>query len=124
MKPKTFNPTSDHPARAVQAWQILIAAAANRQTYTYQSLSIVMYQKEAAGVLDKILGHIAFFCKDHGLPVLTAIVVGKGRGTPGHDIPADGKTMDKLREKVYATDWYDIYPPTTKQLADAFAKPR
>jgi hypothetical protein len=122
MKPKTFNPTSDHPTRALQAWQILIAAATNRQTYTYLGLSRMMYRKDAAGVLDQVLGHIAFFCQERRLPPLTAIVVGKHRGTPGHDIPVDRKTMDKQREKVYAKDWYDIYPPTTKQLADAFAK--
>lgn len=118
---KSFNPTSNHPDRALQSWQILIAAAKNRQTFTYLGLSQLMYQKDAAGVLDKVLGHVAFFCSDNKLPALTSIVVGKSRGTPGADIPVDPKVMDREREKVYAFDWYDVYPPTPAQLAQSFA---
>ena len=118
---KKFNPSSNHPDRALQAWQILISAAMNRQTLTYKGLSQMMYRKDAAGVLDKILGHIAFFCSDNKLPALTSIVVGKGRGTPGADIPVKPKVMDREREKVYSYDWYNVYPPSPKQLADSFA---
>ena len=49
---REFNPSSVHPDRAVQAWQILVGAAMNRQTYTYEILSIKMYEKKAPGVLD------------------------------------------------------------------------
>jgi hypothetical protein len=118
---KKFNPSSNHPDRALQAWQILVGAAVSRQTLTYKGLSQLMYQKNAAGVLDKILGHVAFFCVDNKLPALTSIVVGKGRGTPGKDIPVDPKTMDREREKVYVYDWYNVYPPTPVQLAESFA---
>jgi len=117
---KTFNPSSKHPDRAVQAWQILVSAGMNRQTLTYEGLSLLMYQKKAAGVLDRTLGHIAFYCKDNGLPLLTSIVVGKGRGTPGKDIPADQENMDKYREEVYDFDWYNIYPPRAKKLRESF----
>ena len=119
---KKFNPSSNHPDRALQAWQILVGAAVSRQTLTYKGLSQLMYQKNAAGVLDKILGHVAFFCIDNKLPALTSIVVGKGRGTPGKDIPVDPKTMDREREKVYAYDWYDIYPPSADDLQAAFER--
>ena len=118
---KTFNPSSKHPDRALQAWQILIAAATNRQTVTYEDLSKVMYKKEAAGVLDKILGHIAYYCKDNELPGLTSIVVGKRRGTPGKDIPVDPDVIDFEREKVYGYDWYNVYPPSPAELAKAFS---
>jgi len=117
---KTFNPSSKHPDRSVQAWQILVGAGMNRQTFTYESLSILMYQKKAAGVLDKILGHIAFYCIDNELPPLTSIVVGKGRGTPGKDIPVDQDNMDEQRERVYDFDWYNIYPPRAKKLHESF----
>lgn len=121
---RNFNPSSNHPDRALQAWQILVAAAMNRQTFTYKGLSQLMYRKDAAGVLDQILGHIAFFCSDNELPALTSIVVGKGRGTPGADIPVDPKDMDREREKVYSHDWYNVYPPSPEQLADSFANNR
>lgn len=119
---KKFNPSSTHPARAVQAWQILTSAAMNRQTLTYKGLSLLMYKRNAAGVLDQILGHIAFYCIDNKLPPLTSIVVGKGRGTPGKEIPVDPDQMDRLREKVYARDWFDIYPPSEKELHGSFVR--
>ena len=119
---RTFNPTSGHPARAVQAWQILINKAMNRQTVTYQGLSRLMYGKSAAGVLASILGHIAFYCIDHDLPPLTSIVVGKRRGTPGEEIPIDPATLDQEREKVYQRDWYDIYPPSEAKLSTASSR--
>lgn len=116
----TFNPSSAHPDRALQAWQILIAAAMRRQTLTYLSLSQKMYQKDAAGVLDKILGHVAYFCNENGLPAITAIVVGKGRGSPGTDIPADRTKIDEIRESVYELDWFNVVPPSPEQLKQAF----
>lgn len=79
-----------------------------------------MYQKDAPGVLDEILGHIAYYCIDNDLPILTAIVVGKGRGTPGDDIPANPDEMDVIRESVYEHDWYNIKPPQESELKSAF----
>jgi hypothetical protein len=117
---KKFNPSSKREERAVQAWQILVGAAMNRQTLTYKLLSVMMFQKEASGVLDKTLGHIAFYCDDNGLPALTSIVVGKSRGTPGHDIPLDSERFDQAREEVYDFDWYDIYPPAAEELLYSF----
>ena len=92
----------------------------NRQTLTYKLLSEQMYQKVAAGVLDEILGHVAFYCKDNELPILTCIVVNLKKGKPGNAIPMSLKKVNAEREKVYAEDWYDIYPPTAKSLAAAF----
>ena len=117
---KLFNPSSSHPARAVQAWQILVGIAMNRQTITYEGLSRLMYQKKAQGVLDKILGHIAYHCIDNDLPALTSIVVGKRRGTPGKDIPVDLSTIDEQREMVYGFDWYNLYPPSENELKSAY----
>ena len=117
---KNFNPTAEHPARAVQAWQILVGKAMNRQTVTYEGLSRLMYGKEAAGVLAAILGHIAFYCKDHNIPPLTALVVGKGPGKPGDRIPLDPAKFDEERENVYQYDWYNVYPPSEADLATAY----
>jgi len=92
----------------------------NRQTLTYIGLARTMYHRNAQGVLDSVLGHIAFYCIDNDLPPLTSIVVGLGRGTPGKDIPMDLTKIDAEREKVYATDWYDIYPPSADELQTAY----
>jgi hypothetical protein len=96
----------------------------NRQTVTYKILSELMYQKPAAGVLGQILGYVAYFCTDNNLSPLTAIVVTARGGIPGHSIPVDPSKIDKLREKVYAEDWYDIYPPNEDELSAAFNKSR
>lgn len=117
---KRFNPSSSHPDRAMQSWVILVGAAMHRQTLTYEGLSILMYGKKAQGVLDKILGHIAFYCKDSELPPLTSIVVGKGKGKPGADIPVNLNELDSERERVYATDWYDVHPPSAVELRESY----
>jgi len=92
----------------------------NRQTVTYEGLSILMYKKEAAGVLAAILGHIAFYCMDNDIPPLTTLVVGKGPGKPGDRIPLDAAKFDEERERVYQHDWYDIYPPSEADFATAY----
>lgn len=94
--------------------------ASNRQTATYEGLSVLMYQKKAAGVLDKILGLVAYYCEVNGLPPLTSIVVGKHRGTPGQDIPVHEEDIDSKREETYKFDWYNIYPPDEAALKKAF----
>jgi hypothetical protein len=119
---RTFNPTSQHPARAVQAWQILVSNAMNRQTLTYLGLSRLMYGKNAAGVLSNVLGHIAYYCIDNNLPPLTAIVAGKSSGSPGWEIPIDPAAVDIERERVYRQNWYDIYPPSEDELSASAAR--
>lgn len=116
---KKFNPSTTAPDRAVQAWQVLIGAAMNRQTFTYSGLATVMFKREASGVLSGILGRIAKYCDDNDLPQLNTIVVGKDRGTPGVDIPLDRDKIDATREKVYQYDWYDIYVPQAEELKES-----
>ena len=121
MRVKTFNPTASHPLRALQAWQILIGAASNRQTLTYEGLGQIMYGKKAGGVLAQILGHIALWCTKRKLPEINSIVVGKGKGKPGHGIPLSaGDTSDVEREKVYKFNWYNLQPPTEAELLAAY----
>lgn len=118
---RRFNPSATRPERAVQAWQILVGLAMNRQTITYKGLAELMFHKEAPGVLAQTLGRIARYCNNNKLPQLNAIVVGKRRGTPGHDIPLDPREVDATRERVYACDWYDIYPPSADDLRPPYS---
>jgi hypothetical protein len=120
MAAKRFSPHASQSARAVQAWQILVGKAMNRQTVTYERLSELMFGKSAAGVLDRILGHVAFFCMAENLPPLTSIVVGKWGGTPGAGIPVNQSDMDAERERVYRDNWYDVHPPTAEDLKSAY----
>lgn len=116
---QTFNPHASREHRAFQAWLILIKHATERRTITYQALSIEMHGKPAQGTLAGVLGCIAFFCRENDLPALNCIVVRKGTGTSGHGIPEGG---DEMRERVYEFPWYNLYPPTPADLADAFSR--
>lgn len=118
---ETFSQRATHPARALQAWQILISAAMNRQTHTYRSLSVLMYEKQAQGVLAQILSHIAYFCNENQIPPLTALVVNEQTGLPGDKIPT-GEDLNAIRERVYAFNWYNVYPPTENQLKEIYEK--
>jgi len=113
----SFNPSSGRPQRALQAWQVLISCAANRQTITYEQLGYAMFGKKAAGVLAQILDLVAGYCNAHGLPPLTALVVQSRHGKPGTGIllPAN-EDMDVLREKVFAAPWFTLLPPDPSQL--------
>lgn len=92
----------------------------NRQTLTYLRLSESMYEKPAQGVLDRILGHVAYYCKENDLPILTCIVVAQVTGLPGRDIPMSRKQLNAERERVYAENWYDIHPPSSRALRVAY----
>ena len=121
---RRFNPSSSHPARAVQCWQILLGSAMNRQTVTYAGLAELMFKRQAAGVLAQILAHVAYYCIDSELPPLTAIVVRTSGGEPGPGIPVNQASIDELREDVYQCDWFDVYPPSEEDLAASYAKQR
>jgi hypothetical protein len=68
------------------------------------------------------LGQIAFYCTAHELPTLNSNVVGKKRGTPGKNLPLDPEDFDKERERVYATNWYDVYPPSEAELEMSYSE--
>jgi hypothetical protein len=115
-----FNPHSPHPERAVQAWQILVGMAMRGEKTNYLDLSKLMYGKEAAGVLDEILGHIAFYCKARELPQLNTLVVNKKTGTPGDLIPLAPDSFPAETKRVFEENWYDLHPPTGSALAEAY----
>ena len=97
---KKFSEVKTHPSRALQAWQILVSSAMNRQTQTYKQLSTHMFGNQ------------------NNLPPLTVIVVNSKTGLPGDEIPVS-EDLNALREKVYDFDWFDIYPPTEEDLKKA-----
>lgn len=62
------------PERAMQIWQILIAAAHDRRTMTYHQLADLL-GFAGAGVFAQPLSLIMHHCDDHDLPPLTVLVV-------------------------------------------------
>jgi hypothetical protein len=119
---KHFNPRANHPTRAVQAWQILMGLAMNRQTIRYRVLETIMHRKAMSGdTSGYILGHIAAYCIDNNLPELNLIVV-NAHGLPGHGILVDSESLIPRREEVYDTDWYNIRTPSEEEFRTAFEK--
>lgn len=92
----------------MQVWQILIAAAHNRQTLTYGQVATHL-EFDGAGVLSQILDRIMKYCDAKDWPALTCLVVNQVTGLPG-----DGLTtvtdLSMEREKVYQVNWFALYP--------------
>lgn len=112
------NPTSrlslSNPERAAQIWHILIAAARQRQTFTYKMISDLTGAFPAG--LGVVLGHIMRHCERHALPPLTVLVVQSATGKPGEGL-LTSHDHDADRERVFAHEWYQVRPPTPDDLA-------
>lgn len=107
--------------RALQAWQYLIAKAANRQIAQYEELRQLM-EYPTSNPLASILGCIMFYCEQAELPPLTLIVVNQS------GVPGGGFTTERLqdyhhrREDVFNYPWYRMVPPTVSELQEAFVR--
>ena len=97
--------------RALQIWQVLIGAAHNRQTLTYEMLDRLI---EMGGtiVLSNPLDLVAQHCQRNNLPPLTVLVVGKQSGEPGGGYPVE-QSVSADRERVYGYPWYALPPRKT-----------
>ncbi len=104
--------------RALQAWIYLLGKATNRQLVLYPELSAIMgYGDERP--LARILGFVAYYCQEHGLPPLTVIVVNRF-GEPGGGFPnPDNLSLGQLREQVYGYNWFGLMPPTIDEFEEA-----
>jgi len=116
----TFESVGKRSARALQAYQILIGAASNRQIYTYALLAEKMGMPNGQRMLSQTLGHLMFWCKQNDLPSLTSLVVQKTTGLPGVGL-TEPDDVNRERELVYDYQWYSIVPPTADELGDAYA---
>ncbi len=105
--------------RALQAWQILIGKAYNRQIVRYRELARIMdYPDERP--LSTILGCIMYFCDQNDLPPLTILVVNQD-GVPGGGFTAETlANYHRRREEVHNHKWYKIIPPTINEFQTAF----
>lgn len=119
MAVKTFDDADvrSHAARALQIWQILIGAAYNRQILTYKILQGIL-GFDGPGVFAQPLGHIMYFCIQHKLPPLTALVVTEKTGQPG--IGLKGRNLNAQRESIFDYEWFKVYPPTEAELSRAY----
>lgn len=107
----SFDDEANVPARAVQIWQILIGAAALRQTVTYGQLARTLHFG-GAGVFGQMLYAIHLYCEANGLPMLNSLVVNKDTGLPGDEYPGGSANVPRTQAQVWAFEWYLYYTPT------------
>lgn len=102
--------------RAIQIYQVLIAAAYQRQTLTYELVG------ERVGLppvgVGNHLEHLKVYCEQHELPPLTVLVVRKDDGTPSSGYGGIAHA-DVERERVFAYEWHKHPPITEDDLRSA-----
>ena len=113
---RQFVPGSKQAERALQAYLILIGVAHNRQTITYWDLTMLMHGHGAPQTVPAALGRIVRFCERCGLPRLSVLVVDKITGCPGDTHIYDQVGIDAERQKVFACEWYRLWPPSLEDL--------
>jgi alkylated DNA nucleotide flippase Atl1 len=100
--------------RAMQIWQVLIAAAHNRQVLTYGMVG--EFIGLGAGFLAQTLGLIMRFCAQNDLPPLTILVVNQDTGQPGHGLTTI-EELNRDRERVFNFAWYSHTPVQVMDFA-------
>lgn len=100
----------DHAARA---WQVLVAAALNRQSLTYELLNDRV--KFMTPGLGNVLGFVMNYCAHHHLPPLHVLVEQKHSGRPGPGLLTTND-LDADRERVYQYPWQDWPAPRAAEL--------
>nr|WP_016834607.1 hypothetical protein [Herbaspirillum lusitanum] len=103
---KTKNMTREE--RAMQIWQILIAAAHDRRILTYKHLANHL-GFEGAGTMAQMLDYVMRYCAREKLPPLSCLVVNQTTGLPGAGLTSV-ENLPKEREAVFSHNWYEMYP--------------
>jgi len=100
--------------RAVQLWQVLIAAAHQRQTLTYSLLA----ERVGLGAaqLAEPLAMVARYCAARQFPPLTVLVVQADVGRPGAGFRW-ASDVDFAREAVCQHPWFTLLPPSAHDFA-------
>ena len=102
--------------RAIQIYQVLIAAAHNRQTLTYEIVGELVGLPQVG--LGMHLEHLLRYCQQHDLPQITVLVVRKHVGTPSTGFPTR-VDPDEERERVFTFDWFKRPPLAEEELRAA-----
>jgi len=105
--------------RATQIWPLLVQAALNRQTLTYERLAQLITMSPAG--LGQLLEPIQSYCLLNELPPLTILVVSKKSGVPGVGFIA-AQDIPRQQAVVFEYSWLDRRCPTPEEFAEAVAK--
>ena len=109
-------PTMTNPQRALQVWSLLALAAMTRTVLTYEEVANLTGLPNNSG---HVLGHIYFYCAQHKLPLLPALVVEKHTGKPSADL-YEGMDIPEQHRRCFRHDWLNQEVPSLQELADAY----
>jgi putative restriction endonuclease len=112
-----FNSQSTRGERARQIYQILIGYAMRRQLITYGELANLMGMDGVGVQLAPRLHCILDWCKDNGLPPLTAVVINQDDGLPSSGIEIKAADLPRTQAEVFKFDWYAIHAPHADELS-------
>jgi len=102
--------------RAAQIWQVLISAAHNRQTITYEQLARLIGMGDKGylitGGVKGPLGRVTWYCERKEYPPLTCLVVSKNTGRPGTEF----SNLDVQREEVFEKRWLSLPPVLVEEF--------
>lgn len=96
--------------RASQIWSLLICAARERKTYTYEEVAAILDMESAARVIGHFLDPIMQYCAKNDLPPLTVLVVKKATRRPGSGL-STVDDVDQDRDRVFRHKWFTLVPP-------------
>jgi len=104
------------PAKALKAWQILLTYARSGRPITYGQLADHIGLGETANtVTHNAVVYVMAYCSENDLPPLNAIVCNRDTGLPGDGLPDFSSVFG-----VFEFDWWNIRPPTTEELRQAW----
>ena len=105
--------------RALQIWTLLVCAARERRTYTYEDIAGIL-RVVRADFIGGWLGPIMYYCQRKDWPPLTVLVVKKETGQPGDGYERrGGRKLSEEREAVFAFDWFEAKPPESEDFRQA-----
>jgi putative restriction endonuclease len=104
---------------AQQLWSILVLAARNRQTLTYEMVG------QACGVpapsIGDFLRPLQQYCTENDLPPLTSLIVNKTTGVPGDGFIA-APDVPRAHLEVFTKNWLEHTAPSARELADSYER--
>jgi hypothetical protein len=76
-------------------------------------------KRGAPNLSAKPLALITRWCQHHSLPALASLVVEQATGLPARGFAAVSRDeIPREQERVWAFDWYAIFPPTIDELVE------
>lgn len=115
---RRYSQNPDVPNRAQQTYLILIGLARNGKTTTYGEVAAIMGNMPPIAV-SYPLKHIMYWCRERELPSITELVLSADRKLPSGGVTPSAQ-HESEKQKIFEFNWYDVIPPTTEELRQAY----